>query len=339
MSRGADAAPVEPSLPGRSNGNLRRAAPGLVLGLFGVSWAAVLVRLAEAPAASVALWRLVFSLAVVAPLLVSGKGWRELAGLSAREIGLLALSGLALGLHLATWFLSLEYTSVASSTVLVTTHPIFVGIISAVWLGERPGRREWIGIVTAVGGAVLVGWGDLGGGPSPLLGDALALGAAVLAALYFALGRRLRPKLGLWGYVAPVYGVAALVAALLVGASGAPWAGFPTSTWLFLAGLALGPMLLGHTSFNWALRHVRAYVVSLVQLLEPAGATLLAILILGSGEIPGIGTIAGGVVVLVGVWVSLRARKRRASTSHLASHPAATGADATTDGKQEERGD
>lgn len=308
---GAGPARADASRRAAGDGNLRRALPALALGLFGVSWAAVLVRLAAAPAASVAFWRLVFSLLVVAPFLVVGRGWRELAALTIRETGLLLLSGVALGLHLATWFLSLEFTSVASSTVLVTTHPIFVGLVSAVWLGERPGRREWIGILTAVTGAILVGWGDLAGGRSPLLGDALALAAALLAALYFTLGRRLRPKLGLWGYVTPVYGVAALVTAFLVGASGAPWAGFPPATWLVLAALALGPMLMGHTSFNWALRHVRAYVVSLVQLLEPVGATVLAMLVLGAEETPGPGTLLGGAVVLVGVWVSLRARKRR----------------------------
>lgn len=315
------------------NVDLRKALPGLALGLFGVSWAAVLVRLAEAPAASVAFWRLVFSLLVVAPFLIAEKGWRDLEALTPRESGLLVLSGIALGLHLSTWFLSLEFTSVASSTVLVTTHPIFVGLVSAVWLGERPGRREWIGIVTAVAGAMLVGWGDLAGGRSPLLGDALALTAAVLAALYFALGRRLRPKLGLWGYVAPVYGVAAVVCALLVQGTGAPWAGFPSGTWIVLAALALGPMLLGHTSFNWALRHVRAYVVSLVQLLEPVGATLLAMLILGTAETPGTGTLLGGVVVLTGVWVSLRARTRRPATTQRRLRRPSPG------GRSEETGD
>lgn len=312
----------ETSRSGRTDGDLRRALPGLALGLFGVSWAAVLVRLAAAPAPSVAFWRLVFSLLVVAPLLAAGKGWRELPGLTSREVAMLVLSGLALGLHLATWFLSLEYTSVASSTVLVTTHPIFVGVLSAAWLGERPDRAEWMGIVMAVAGAMLVGWGDLAGGSSPLRGDALALAAAVLAALYFTLGRRLRPKLGLWGYVAPVYTVAAVVAACLVGASGAPWIGFSSATWIYLGALALGPMLLGHTSFNWALRHVRAYVVSLVQLLEPVGATLLAILLLGGGEIPGRGTVLGGGVVLVGVWISLRARRRRTRTTDVDVRPA-----------------
>lgn len=290
---------------------LRRAAPALALGLFGISWAAVLVRLAAAPAPSVAFWRLVFSVALLSPVLWLSGQWRQLRRLGGRDWGLLALAGLFLGAHLTVWFVSLEYTSVASSTVLVTSHPLFVGLLSAAWLRESPGRREWAGILLAVAGSVMVGWGDFRSGPDPLLGDALAVAGAVLTALYFVVGRRLRSRLGVWSYVVPVYAVAALVTGAASLATGAPLAGWDAPTWGYLAALAVGPMLLGHTSFNWALEHVRAYVVSVVILLEPLGATLLAVLVLGGGEIPSWPTVAGGSGVLAGVWLSLRARRRR----------------------------
>lgn len=288
---------------------VRRAAPALALGLFGVSWAAVLVRLAAAPAPSVAFWRLVLSVALLLPpLWISGE-WRQLRGLRAADWGWLGLGGVFLGAHLTVWFLSLELTSVASSTVLVTSHPIFVGLLSALWLREAPARREWAGIALAVAGAVAVGWGDFRGGPDPLLGDLLAVAGAVLTALYFVVGRRLRARLGVWSYVVPVYATAAVVAGAFAAAGGMPLAGWDAPTWGYLAALAVGPMLLGHTSFNWALEHVRAYVVSVVVLLEPLGATLLAMLVLGRDEVPGWPTVAGGAAVLAGVWLSLRARR------------------------------
>ncbi len=301
MSReGTAAAPRE---------GIRRAAPALALGLFGVSWAAVLVRLAAAPAPSVAAWRLIFSVGLLLPPLWLSGEWRQLRRLDAADWGWLALGGVFLGSHLTVWFLSLELTSVASSTVLVTSHPLFVGLLSALWLREPPGRREWLGIGLAVAGAVAVGWGDFRSGPDPLTGDLLALAGAVLMALYFTVGRRLRARLGVWSYVVPVYAVAAAVSAGFAAAAGLPMAGWDAPTWGWLVALAVGPMLMGHTSFNWALEHVRAYVVSVVVLLEPLGATLLAMLVLGRDEVPGWHVVAGGAAVLVGVWVSLRARR------------------------------
>lgn len=289
---------------------LRRALPFLALGLFGVSWSAVLVRVADAPAATIAFWRLVFTVAMLLPVLVATGQTAEVRRLRATDWAWVVGSGAFLAAHLVVWFLSLEYTSVASSTVLVTVHPLFVGLLSAVWLEERPGRAEWAGIGVAIAGAVVVGWGDMRGGARPLLGDALAVAGALLTAFYLLVGRRLRPRLSLWSYVVPVYAVAAVLTGLYLAVSGTPAMGFSPLTWACFAGLAVGPMLMGHTSFNWALEHVRAYVVSVVLLLEPLGATLLAVALLGAGEVPGWTTVAGGVGVLLGVWLSLRARSR-----------------------------
>lgn len=292
------------------SGALGRVVPVLLLGLFGVSWSAVLVRVAAAPASAVAFWRLALSVLVLLPFLVASGEWRDLRRVRAGEWMWMGVAGGCLSLHLIAWFLSLEYTSVASSTVLVSSHPLFVGLLSALWLRERPDRREWAGIGAALAGALLVGWGDFRTGPDPLRGDLLALAGALGAALYLLVGRRLRRAFGLWSYVAPVYGAAGIVTALYLAYAGVPAAGFDRLTWACLVGLAVGPMLLGHTSFNWALGHVRAYVVSVVLLLEPVGATLLAILLLGRGEVPTPTTLAGGATVLVGVWLSLRARAR-----------------------------
>lgn len=309
-------------------GGLLRAAPVLAVALFGVSWSAVLVRLAAAPATSVAFWRLLLSVLVILPLFAARRSWRDYRGLSARSWGWVAGAAAALSLHFVLWFLSLEYTSVASSTVLVSAHPLFVGLLSAWWLREPPGRGEWAGMVAAVAGAALIGWGDFSAGPVPLLGDALALLAALCGAVYFVAGRRLRPRLGVWSYVAPVYALAALLTAGYALARGHPFGGWGGGTWLALVGLAVGPMLLGHTGFNWALEHVRAYVVSLVMLLEPVGATLLAVWVLGSKEVPGAHTLLGGALTLVGAGVSMRARAR----ARAGKAPEAAGAESRRNG-------
>ncbi len=280
--------------------------------MFGAAWAAVLVRLAGAPPATVAFWRLVFSLLLptIPALLITGS-WRQLLTSRRVEWVWMVVAGACLALHFVTWFASLGYTSVASSTVLLATHPLWVGLLSALFLREPPARLEWIGIAAAVAGAAIVGWGDVRVGSDPFLGDGLALLAALMLAVYVIAGRRVRPRVGLWSYVTVVYAVGAVLTGVLAIASGAELTGYPASTWWIFAALAAGPMLLGHTGFNWALRYVRAYVVSVLQLLEPIGATIIAVLILGRGEVPSANTLVGGVVILVGVWVAIRAAHRR----------------------------
>jgi len=291
-------------------GGLVRAAPVLALAALGTSSGAVLVRLAEAPASVTAFWRLALSVLLLLPAFLASRGWRDWAGLSRRDAALLGLAGVCLAFHFIAWFRSLAFTSVASSTVLVSVHPLFVGALSALWLREPPSRVEWAGIGIAVLGAACIGWGDLRGGADPLRGDLLALLAAGLGALYFTVGRRLRARLGIWSYAVPVYASAAVACASVALVEGTPLTGWPAGTWAAFVGLAVGPMLLGHTGFNWALRHVRAYVVSLVQLLEPIGATILAVLVLGRHEVPGWNVWLGGGLILVGVWLPLRARLR-----------------------------
>lgn len=285
-----------------------RPAPVLALAVFGASWAAVLFRLADAPPVTVAFWRLALSLLLptIPALLLTG-GWRQLRASGRAEWAWMVVAGACLALHFITWFSSLGYTSVASSTVLLATHPLWVGVLSALILREAPGRLEWVGIAAAVVGAAIVGWGDLRAGSDSLLGDGLALLAALMLGVYVIAGRRVRPRLGLWSYVTVVYAVAAALTGMIAVASGVPLTGYPASTWWVFAALAAGPMLLGHTGFNWALRYVRAYVVSVLQLLEPIGATVIAVLILGRGEVPTANTVVGGAVILLGVWIALRA--------------------------------
>ncbi len=288
--------------------DLLRAAPALALGLFGLSWSAVLIRLAALPAPTAVLWRILFSLLLVVPLAARPSSRRALAALSPRLWIALGAAGICLGIHLVLWFAAVGRTSVASATALVALTPVFVAFLSAGWLREGPAPLEWMGIGLAVAGSAAVGWGDFATGVRALRGDGLALAAAVMASLYLVAGRRLRRRLDVWSYVAPVYGAAAMLSLVAAAGVRAPLVGFTPLAWAYLVAMAAGPMLLGHTSFNWALEHVRAYVVSLVMLLEPVTATLLAILVLGPGERPSIVVGAGAASILAGVGVVLVAR-------------------------------
>jgi len=278
-----------------------RLAVGLSAGVLAVSWAAILVRLAAAPALSVAAWRLlVAGLPALAWALWRHRGeWRALP---ARERWLAAGAGLALAAHFATWIGSLQLTSVAASVALVTTQPVWVALLSAAWLGERVSRRTALGIALSLAGGLLVAGADLRSSPRALAGDALAVAGAVFAALYFVAGRRVRASLSLGGYVGAVYPVAA--AALLAAAalSGAPLSGFSRSTWLALLLLGLVPQLLGHSLLNWSLRWLPAPLVAVAILAEPLVSTLLAIPVLG--ELPGPGVAAGGLLTLAGVYLA-----------------------------------
>lgn len=186
---------------------------------------------------------------------------------------------------------------------------MFVATGSALWLREAPSPRQWIGIAAAIVGAVVIVWSDvsrdgLGAGGRAILGDALALIGAITAAAYYLTGRRIRQRLDLWPYVSLVYGACLVSLLVLVGAVGAPLLPQPPREWAIFAALAAGPMLLGHTGMNWALKLMPAYVVNLTVLGEPVGATLLALLIPGISEVPSWHTVLGGGLILGGIMVT-----------------------------------
>jgi len=288
--------------------------PPLAIGVavLAISTSGPLVRFASAPAISIAAWRLLISVGIVAVVLaLRGKRGRGWAGLGRTDAFLALLAGVFLAGHFWAFFASLRLTSVASAVVLVSMQPIFVGLLSAAFIDERPSPRQWLGIVVAVGGAAVIGGGDLSLRGDALLGDALALLGAALGAAYFVLGRRLRAFLDLWEYVAVVYGAAAVVLlSVVLLTPSAPMTGFAAADWWVFAALAVGPMMLGHTGLNYAIRYVPAYVANLALLAEPVGATLLAWLIPAIAERPPANALVGGAIVLCGIALGLMPRRK-----------------------------
>jgi drug/metabolite transporter (DMT)-like permease len=286
----------------------------LVLGIFAVSTSAIFIRLAQREANSivVAAYRLSFASLILLPFAWQKRA--ELRGLRCGQVGLILLSGAFLAVHFATWISSLAYTSVASSVVLVTTTPLWVGLLSPLVLHERLSARLWGGLLVALCGGILVGVSEAcrltsGGLACPdlavftqgkaYIGNLLALTGAVMAAGYMIVGRRLRPTLSLVSYISSVYGTAAVLLVGMAVLSGQKLSGFSSPTYLWFLCLALFPQLLGHTSYNYGLGYLPAAFVSVATLAEPIGSILLAVLVLG--ELPSVLEVAGGAIILIGI--------------------------------------
>jgi drug/metabolite transporter (DMT)-like permease len=277
----------------------------LVTGLLAVSTAAVLVRLTDGVSnLGIAFWRITFATLLLSPVWLSGARRQALASLSPADRWRLAGAGFFLGAHFALWISSLAYTSVASSVLLVTTNPIWVGLLSPWLIGERPTRRTWAGIVIAMAGAVVVGLeADTGEHANPALGNALALAGGLAASGYLMLSRRVRTSLDFGAYAAATVSGAWVVLACVVLVADVTLTGYASREWLLLLSMAILPQLTGHGCLAWALRWVGADVVAVVLLGEPIGAALLAWWLLG--EAPTQAAWMGGPLLLVGIAIVL----------------------------------
>ncbi|MFT5992425.1 MAG: drug/metabolite transporter (DMT)-like permease [Bradymonadia bacterium] len=312
----------------------------LTIGVLSLSSAAILFRASEAPEVPTVFYRVAFSALLLLPLAARSG---ELTGALRRPI--VWLAGVALALHFWSWMTSLRMTSVASSTLFVTTTPVWIAI-AARWIpGERPlNRVGWTGMsVALLGGVALIAgasgyWPTLQNAEGPAAvtyegaryvtpaatlgvtfgGIAMATLGAWLAAIYLTCGRIGRQTLGLASFACGANLVAALVLLAVAAVRGDPFYGWPASTWLVLVALAALPQLLGHNSLLWAVKTVGATIVALVVLTEPVGATALAWFIFQ--ERPETFELVGGLFLLLGLALAI-AGHRRAPTNQEAGDP------------------
>jgi drug/metabolite transporter (DMT)-like permease len=291
---------------------------GVAIVVLSVSFAAPLFRLAQAPAITASFWRL--ALATVLLLPFAGRGMAAWRAYSPRDWGITILSGVALGLHFALWVTSLFYTSVAASTCLVTLQAVFVALGGHFLLGDRLRPVAWLGIAVAIVGGVAIALTDRSTAPQPdkaIFGDLLALAGGLGSAAYMLIGRRLRSTRGLIEYVLPVYALAAFTLLLALPVVHQPLGtGLPWSSFGVFVLLAAVPMLGGHTVSNWVVKYLPAHTVATWILLEPVGASLIAWPLLH--EVPALGVILGGVLVLLGAALTV---PRRASAEEAAVEP------------------
>ena len=258
---------------------------------------------------TVACGRITIAALILTPIAWARAG-HEIRAITRRDLVLALVSGVFLAFHFASWISSLAYTSVASSTALVTTNPVFVALATWLVFRERLPRGTWVGVALTVLGSALVGFSDSGGGggSSPLYGDLLALIGAVTVSGYFLLGRVLRARMAILPYIWVVYSSAAVVLLLTNTLSGLPLVGLPPTAYLLLVLLAVGPQLLGHTAFNWSIKYLSATLVTVGILGEPIGSAIMALLILRQPVQPL--QLIGGAVLLVGIAVAALAERQ-----------------------------
>jgi drug/metabolite transporter (DMT)-like permease len=301
----------------------------LAAGVLIVSTASILIRWAQiegVPSIAIAAWRLTIAALVLAPLVVLRAGG-ELRTLGAADWKLAFASGVFLALHFASWILSLQYTSVASSVALVTTNPIWIALFSVLVLRERMPALRVAAVALALAGSGVILWADSGvvagvaastaSGPSTVgatgaasnatFGNLLAVAGSLTVCGYLLIGQRLRKSMSLLAYIGIVYSGAALCLLAAAALSGAALWGYTTTAWLCLVGMALGPQLLGHSVFNYALKHVTPTTIALAVLGEPIGSAALAWLMFG--EAIGMIKLAGMTLLLGGIFLAAKSEE------------------------------
>jgi len=292
----------------------------LAFAILATSTASIFIRYAQAyaPSLVIAAGRLVIATLLLTPFALTRRR-AELKSLALADLRLALLAGFFLALHFATWISSLEYTTVASSVLLVSTTPLWVALLAPVTIKEPVSRPVLVGMFLALAGGVIVGLSDVcvltGAGLAcpPLgefvrgrafLGDLLALTGALMAAGYLIIGRNLRARVSTLSYVFVVYGISAMVlVGFTLAARQSPF-GYPSITYLWLLMIALVPQLIGHSTFNWALGFLSAAIVSIALLGEPVGSTVLAYFLLK--ETPSMVKIFGAILILVGIYVAAK---------------------------------
>jgi drug/metabolite transporter (DMT)-like permease len=290
---------------------LPRAVPWVMaVAMAVIGFAPILVRWAgDAPALAVVTWRTLFAIALLAPVAFAVAG-HEIRRLSGRDWALAGGAGIFLGLHFTAWTASIYHTSVASASVLVTTSPLFIALLGWLVLRETLRPRTLIAIAVGVAGAALIGVGDATDAafPRAAFGNTLALSAAVFVAIYLLIGRVVRQRTALLAYLVPVYAGAAATTLAIALYEGTPL----MQPWPILGLsllLALGPQLIVHGTFNYAVRFLPAAVIGLASLAEPVVGTGLALLFFG--EVPSTVAFGGMALVLSAIAVTYARVGRR----------------------------
>jgi drug/metabolite transporter (DMT)-like permease len=291
----------------------------IVVAVVSISFASIFIKWSQAPALAIAAYRLLFAtLILLIPTLVFQR--KELLGLTRKEYVVLSLVGVALAFHFGFWISSLEHTTVANSVILVSTHPILIAVVSHYYLKERITMAAGAGVGIALAGMVIIGSSDFVVSRESLYGDLLALMGMFALAIYILSGRRIRQKVPVLPYVTVVYGVATIVLFMACFIFTVPLLPYPTEEWVLFLALAVIPMILGHTVYNWALRYVSALVVSMSILGEPILSSILAYLLLS--EVPTNWVIVGGILILVGIYLVATHSKNRTQGKQPVSAPA-----------------
>jgi drug/metabolite transporter (DMT)-like permease len=272
----------------------------IIFGIMGISLSAIFVRYSDAPSAVTASYRLLWTVFLMSPMVWGAKKRRrELRGINRKALVLCGCSGIFLALHFFTWFESLKYTTVASSTTIVCTEAIWVALGYCLFLKGRLAAKEVAAIAVTLGGSLLVAYSDSGMGGGHLYGDVLALSAAGFVAGYTLIGQVVRTTLSTTAYTYIVYLFSAAALVVLTAVQGYSLAGYGGNTVMVGLLLAVFSTILGHSIFSWCLKFLSPAFVSASKLCEPVVAAVFAAMLFG--ERPAVLQVAGGAVIIGGV--------------------------------------
>jgi drug/metabolite transporter (DMT)-like permease len=279
----------------------------LVIGVISVSTSAILVKVSSADAGVIAFYRLLFTVLLMAPVFLF-KYMKELKKITVKDWGYAGAAGFFLAFHFILWFESLNYTSVASSTVLVTLQPLFAFLGTYIFFKEKYSRTALLSAVLAIGGSFVISWGDFNVSGMALWGDLLALLACALVTAYLLFGQNVRKRLSLVTYTFIVYLISTVVLFFYVLLKGENLGPYPEEEWIYFLLLAIVPTLLGHTLFNWSLKWLSTTTISMAILFEPIGASVLAYILLGETVI--LTQIIGGGIILLGIFLFIKEERK-----------------------------
>ena len=270
----------------------------IAIGVISVSLSAIFVKLSSAEPAVIAFYRMLFSVLIMSPVFLL-KYKSELKLLQKRDWIFSIVAGVFLAFHFILWFESLNYTSVASSTVLVTLQPIFAFVGTYLFFKEKVAFQSIVAVIVAISGSLLISWGDFRVSGAALYGDGLALIACAFITGYLLFGQDVRKRLSLMTYTMVVYSVSTITLFFYVLFMGQSFGPYESNDWLLFVMLAIVPNLLGHTLFNWSLKWVSTNAISIAILFEPVGAAILAFFIFNEKLI--LSQVIGGIIVILGI--------------------------------------
>jgi len=291
----------------------KKAGVGLFISIISVSTAAILIRSVSenVPPLTIAFYRLLFTVLLITPIFLIYKKFRqEILNIDKRTFSLIILIGVILSLHFAFWITSLDFTSVASSVILVTAHPVLVAPIAYYFLKEKLSIVNIIGIVISIIGVVILVFGNYDLGPlsiDSLEGNIFAILGGIFAGLYILGGRKVRKTVSVVPYAFVVYLTSTILLFFMCLFTNSKIIGLETKDLEILLLMAFISGILGHTVYNWSLKYIRASVASVALLGEPVGSTILAVIILS--EIPSSFTLIGGIVIITGIYLTSKNSK------------------------------
>lgn len=281
----------------------------LIVGMIAISFAPILVRLSDAEVSVQAMYRMLFTVLLMLPF--SRKQLKSAGSISGKDWALLVLAGVFLALHFLMWMASLDYTSIASSTIILALEPVFVMVGAYFLFKDRIRKLALFGLIIALVGTCFVSSGDLVLSETAFTGDLLSFFGTLAVVFNMLIAKRILTRVPSFVYSIVVFAVSAVLFAVYNVASGISFTAYPAKEWFVFLLLAIVPTVFGHLIFNWLLQYMKTTTVSMSVLAEPVGASILGMYIFGE-MITGF-QLAGGALVIAGLLFYLRSEQRAAA--------------------------